>query len=628
MTGHFTRRGFMQLTGLALGSIYLPRLSAAEIDGPIARPKGPQHGMSVFGDLKYPAGFSHFSYVNPDAPKGGLLSETGSTTAYNGAQDNFDTLNGYILKGNAAQRLDLNFDTLMVRAFDEPDAVYGLVAETAAFGNDGHDVIFTLREAARFHDGSKLTAEDVAFSLLLLKKEGHPLISQNMREVKDAIAETANRVRVTFSGKEARDLPLMLATLPIFSKAFYTANVFDKTTLVPPLGSGPYRIGQVEVSRSINYDRVEDYWARDLNVNRGRYNFARIRFEVFRDRTAEFEAFKAGQYLLREDFTAKDWATGYDFPAAKDGRVRRLTTPDHSPSGAQGWFINLRRAQFQDVRVREALSCAFDFQWMNKNLFYGAYTRTRSFFENSPLMAEGLPTPGELALLEPYRAQLPAAVFGEPVTPPVSDGSGQDRKLLRQAGALLDAAGWKVVDGVRQNAQGAPLEIEFLQDEPMWERICGSFIKNLKLLGVKASIRIVDGAQYQDRMKNYDFDLTVQRYSMSPTPGVEIHSFWGSQMAPVPGGNNLAGIADPVIDALIEKIIDAENREDQTVATHALDRVLRAGWYWVPQWFKSVHTLAFWDIYDHPAEPPAYDRALEDSWWVDATRAAKLGIGG
>lgn len=623
---HLSRRDFMGLAGLALGAIYMPRLQAAETGKATPWPKGRQHGMSVFGDLKYPATFTHFDYVNPDAPKGGTLSEIGPTASYNGAYDTFDTLNGYILKGNGAQRLDLNFDTLMVRAFDEPDAMYGLVAETVEFSNDGHELVFELRENACFHDGTPLTADDAAFSLMLLKKEGHPLISQNMLEMKSALAETPHRLRIVLSGNQARDLPLMLASLPIFSKAYYGSNIFNATTMKPPLGSGPYRIGRVDAGRSITYERVKDYWARDLNVVRGQHNFDQIRFEFYRDRTAQFQAFKAGQYMLREEFTAKDWATGYDFPAVKDGRVKQLTTPDKTPSGAQGWFINLRRAKFKDARVREALSHAFDFEWVNRNLFYESYKRTRSFFENSPLMASGLPSAGELALLDPWRAQLPESVFGEPVTPPVTNGSGQDRTLLHRAAVLFDSAGWKIVDGVRQNADGEPLAIELLHDDPMWERVCGNFIKNLKLLGVAASIRLVDSAQYQDRLKNYDFDLTVQRYSISPTPGIEILSYWSSAIANVPGGRNLSGISDPVVDALIEKIIAATDRDEQTMMTHALDRVLRAGWYWVPQWFKGVHNIAFWDIYAYPETPPTYDRALEATWWEDGNKAAKLGV--
>ncbi|HEX7777417.1 MAG TPA: extracellular solute-binding protein, partial [Parvibaculum sp.] len=341
-----------------------------------------------------------------------------------------------------------------------------------------------------------------------------------------------------------------------------------------------------------------------------------------------FEAFTAGHYYFREEFTSKVWATQYDFPAVKDGRVKLETLPDHTPSGAQGWFLNMRRDKFQDARVREALTLAFDFEWANKNFFYGLYKRTASFFENSPMRATGVPDAAELTVLEPYRATLAPEIFGPVFTPPVGDGSGQDRKLLRHAAELLDQAGWRIVGGVRQNAKGEALTIEFLGDDPLFERIEGPFIKNLKLLGIAAHSRVVDSAQYQDRLKSFDFDVTVQRYQMGLTPGIELRGYWNSDFAKVSGSRNLSGISDPVIDALIEKTIAAETRPEQIVLARALDRVLRAGKYWVPQWYKASYALAYWDIYGRPATPPLYDRGVEHTWWVDAARAAKLGIKG
>ncbi|WP_367273694.1 extracellular solute-binding protein [Parvibaculum sp.] len=395
---------------------------------------GPRHGLSIFGELKYPKGFAHFDYVDPKAPKGGTLSEMPSVSAYNASLLTFDTLNGYILKGNAPVRLDLIFDTLMARAFDEPDAVYGLVAESVEVMEKGDRLIFRLREGARFHDGTKLTAEDAAFSFMLLKTKGHPLISLNLREMKKAEALDARTLAVTFTGKQTRDLAIFVAgTLPIFSKAFYTAHKFE-ATLEPPLASGPYKIGAFKAGDNITYERVADYWARDLNVNVGSWNFDRVRFEFYRDRTSGFEAFSAGHYLFREEFTSKVWATQYDFPAVKDGRVKLLTLPDHTPSGAQGWFINARREKFADSRVREALTLAFDFEWTNKNLFYGLYKRTSSFFENSPMRAEGLPGADEMKLLRGGMENL-----GRPA--PQRQGRGADGRISRRRSGVPEGRG-------------------------------------------------------------------------------------------------------------------------------------------------------------------------------------------
>ena len=618
------RRDVLGLMGASLGAALLPSpLHAA------TNPAGRRHGLSIFGDLKYPRGFAHFDYVDPQAPKGGTLSQMPANGGYNVSLLTFDTLNGFILKGNAPAGLDYIFDTLMTRALDEEDAVYGLVAESVEIADKGNRYVFRLREEARFHDGAPLTAADAAFSFMLLKEKGHPLISLNLREMKAATALDRKTLAIDFTGMQTRDLPIFIAGgLPIFSKAYYTTHAFDETSLEPPLGSGPYRIGAFKAGSTITYERVEDYWARDLNVNVGQWNFDRIRFEFYRDRTSGFEAFSAGQYLFREEFTSKVWATQYDFPAVKDGRVKLVTLPDHTPSGAQGWFINTRREKFSDPRVREALTLAFDFEWTNRNLFYGLYTRTASFFENSPMRAEGMPSPEELKLLEPWKKTLPPAVFGPAVSPPVTDGSGHSRETLRRAASLLEEAGWKIEGGTRKNGKGETLSIEFLGDDPIFQRVEGPYIRNLNQLGIVAQSRIVDSAQFQDRIKSYDFDLTVQRYTMRLTPGIEMRSYWSSEFARTDGGLNLSGISDPAIDALIEIVIAAPTRAEQIVAARALDRVLRAGHYWVPQWYKASYALAFWDIYDRPKTLAKYDRAVERTWWVDAARAEKLGLKG
>ncbi|MGI9382416.1 MAG: extracellular solute-binding protein, partial [Methyloligellaceae bacterium] len=424
------------------------------------------HGLSAFGELKYPADFKHFDYVDPKAPKGGRLSMIGTAGVIT-----FNSLNGYILKGDAAQGLSYLFDSLMVRADDEPDAMYGLVAHSVELSEDRKIATFSLRPEARFADGSPVTAEDVAFSLKTIKEKGHPRLALPLRDVAEATALGLHTIRYRFVGERTRDLPLIVASLPVLSKAYYTTQRFDQTTMEPPLGSGPYKVESFAQGRYILYRRRDDYWAKDLPVNRGRFNFDELRYEYFRDRTAEFEALKANVYDLREEFTSKTWMTEYDIQQVRSKRLLRLELPDQRPSGAQGFFINTRRAKFSDVRVRQALDYAFDFEWTNKNQFYDLYIRTHSFFENSDMKASGKPTGDELALLEPYRKSLPKAVFGEIYAPPVSNGSGQDRGNLRKASRLLKAAGWTVKDGRRVDAKGEQLSVEFLLFSKTFERI-------------------------------------------------------------------------------------------------------------------------------------------------------------
>ncbi len=578
----------------------------------------PKHGLSAFGDLGYPTDFEHFAYANPDAPKGGDFSMIDW-----GGVGTFNSLNNYLLKGDAAEGLGLLFDTLMTPATDEPDAVYGLVAESTEVGDDGLSVTFHLRPEARFSDGSKLTADDVVYSFDVLKEKGHPIYRQTLRDVVKAEALDPATVRYTFKGDLVRDLPLAVSGLPIFSKTYYATHKFDKTTLDPPLGSGPYLVDHMAQGRTIVYRRNPDYWGRALPVNRGRWNFDKIRIEYFRDRTAGMEAFKAGFYDLREEFTSKVWATEYDFPALRAGRVTKEILPDETPSGTQGFFINTRRDKFKDPRVREALGLAFDFEWTNRNMFYGLYIRTESFFENSAMEAAGEPSVQERALFEGLGADVPEAALAAAKLPPKSDGSGQDRKLLLAAGKLLDEAGWTVKNGVRVNAEGKPFTIEFLTYETTFERVIAPYVKNLKLLGIDARIRKVDPAQYQQRLKGFDFDIITQRYIMRNTPGVELRSYFGSSAANTDGSLNLAGIADPAVDALIERVVAAKNREDLITAARALDRVLRAGHYWVPHWYKASNSIAYWDKFSRPETKPRFDRGILDTWWFDEAKAAK-----
>lgn len=583
------------------------------------------HGMSAFGDLKYSKDFVQFDYVKVDAPKGGLFSTIPSSRSYNQSFQTFNSLNAFILKGDGAVGMEQTFTALMARSGDEPDAMYGLAASGVRISADGLTYRFKMRPEARFHDGSRLTAQDAAFSLNILKEKGHPIIRQQMRDVIKAEAPDDGTLVVIFAPNRARDVPLYVASLPIFSRAYYAKRPFEESTLETPLGSGPYKVGKFEVGRFIEYDRVKDWWGRNLPVAKGAFNFDTVRYEFYRDRDVAFEGFTARNYLYREEFTARVWATRYDFPAVKDGRVKRETLPDETPSGAQGWFINMRRDQFKDPRVREALGCAFDFEWTNKTIMYGAYARTVSPFQNSDLMAKGPPGPDELKLLEPFRGQVPDEVFGEPFVPPVSDGSGQDRALLRKAAHLLQQAGWIIKDGKRVSPSGQRFTLEFLLDEPSFQPHHAPYIKNLGVLGIDASLRVVDPVQYRARRDDFDFDVTIERFSMASTPGEALRTFFSSQAAAIKGSNNLAGVASPVLDALIERIIAAGSRDELRIACHAFDRVFRAGRYWVPQWYRDNHPIAYWDVFGRPPKIPRYAGVgVPDLWWSDAARASRL----
>ena len=575
------------------------------------------HGISAFGDLKYPADFPNFDYVNVKAPKGGVFSTVPSTRAFNQSFSTFNSLNAYILKGDGAQGMGMTFSPLMVRAADEPDAMYGLVAKSVQISGDGLTYRFTLRPEARFHDGSQLTARDAAFSLTTLKSKGHPLISQQLRDMAKAEATDDAKLVVTFAEKRGRDVPLLVAGLPIFSQAYYATRPFDESSLDIPLGNGPYKVGRFEVGRYIELDRVKDWWGADLPVSRGFYNFDTVRFDFYRDRDVAFEGFTGRNYLFREEFTSRTWNTRYDFPAVVDGRVKRETLPDDTPSGAQGWFLNTRREKFKDPRVREALGNAFDFEWTNKSIMYGAYQRTVSPFQNSDMMASGPPSPEELALLEPFRGQVPAEVFATPYVPPTSDGSGQDRTLLRRAIQLLNDAGCVIKDGKRLTAQGEPFKVEFLLDEPTFQPHHMPYIKNLGTLGIEANLRVVDPVQARARRDDFDFDLMIERFSFSTVPGDSLRSFFSMQSATTRGSNNLAGISDPVVDALMNGVIAADTRAKLVFAARALDRVIRAGRYWVPQWYSGSHRLAYWDVFGHPANLPKYiGVGAPDLWWA------------
>ena len=579
-----------------------------------------RHGISTFGDLKYPADFKHFEYVNPNAPKGGRISTTPT-----GGSLSFDSFNPFILKGDAASGLGLLFDSLVSSSGDEPDAAYGLVAHAIEVADNKMSATFYMRPEAKFSDGTQVTADDVVFSFNALKEKGHPQYRFVLRDVVKAEALDKHTVRYSFKGALVRDLPLTVGGLSILSKTYYETRDFTKTTLdEAPLGSGPYLLSDHRSNAYVSYRRRNDYWAKDLPVNVGRYNFDEIRYNYAKDRTASFIAFTGGEYDLREEFTSKRWATEYSFPAVKDGRVKLLTLPDQNPSGTQGWFLNTRRKKFSDPRVRRALGYAFDFEWSNKNLFYGLYNRTASYFENSQLKATGKPTPEELALLGPFKDQLPAGVLDSVETPPVSDGSGRDRKLLREADKLLRSAGYTMKGGKRVNAAGEQLSFEFIRVESAFDRIISPFIKNLRALGIESRIRPVDSAQYERRRKSFDYDIAIQRYVMSKTPGIELRGYFSSRTADIDGSQNLSGIKNPVVDALIDKAISAKSRQELTTVARALDRVLRAYNFWVPHWYKAAHNIAYWDKFARPKVKPKYARGILDTWWYDPEKAAKL----
>ena len=583
------------------------------------------HGLSSFGDLKHGPDFKHFPYVDPAAPKGGNLVLQIRQTLGNQNFDTFNTFNVYVLRGDGAAGMPATFDSLMAAAGDEPDSVYGLVARSVRISPDKLTYRFLLRPEARFHDGSKVTARDVAFSLRTLKEKGHPTFRLILRELTAAEAEADDVLRVQFAPNRSRDAHLAVAGMPIFSAAWWQGRDFEAATLEPPVGSGPYKVGRFEQGRFIELERVPDYWGKDLPVNVGQNNFDRIRYEYFRDRTVAFEAFKNGTITFHEEFTSRTWATGYDFPAARDGRVKRDELPLDAPAPIQGWYFNLRRDPFKDPRIREALALAFDFEWTNANIMFGSYRRTTSFFENSDMKAVGMPSPEELKLLEPFRDRLPASVFGEPYVPPVSDGSGQDRRLLRRADELLRDAGCKREGGALKLPNGKPFEIEFLDFQPSLQPHTQPYQANLRRLGIEARSRIVDAAQYQRRMDEYDFDVASRALVGAPTPGDALRVVYGSESGKSPGSQNIAGIDHPAVDALIERIEKAETRGALNLACRALDRVLRAGHYWVPMWFKPADWVAYWDMYAHPETRPRFSSGAPGTWWYDAEKAKRIG---
>ena len=578
----------------------------------------PAHGVAMHGDVKYPPDFTHFEYVDPDAPKGGTMTYSAIGT--------FDSLHPYILRGQPAAGLGVLVETLTRRSNDEAFTEYGLLAESIEMPEDRSWVAFTLRPEARWHDGEPVTVDDVIWSLETLKTKGHPFYRAYYANVVSAREEGERRVVFEFDGGINRELPLIVGQMPILPKHYWETRDFEASTLEPPLGSGPYRVARVDPGRSITYERVEDYWGADVPVNRGRFNFDTIRYEYFRDSNVALEAFKAGQYDFRVENTARLWATAYTGPGIDAGLIRREEISDESGTGMQGYVFNTRRAIFEDPLVRRALAYAFDFEWSNKTLFFDQYARSYSYFSNTELAATDLPDERELAMLEPFRDQLPPEVFTAVYEPPSTDGSGELRGNLRTAFELLQEAGWEVDRATRKLVHaetGRPMRFEILLVNPAFERITGPFLRNLERLGIDATMRTVDTAQYQNRMDAFDFDMAVSVWGQSLSPGNEQRDFWSCEAAATPGSRNLAGICDPVVDAMIERVIQAEDRDELVASTRALDRVLLKGHYVIPHWYSPVTRVAYWDKFARAPIDPRYGLDL-NAWWVDPARAQRV----
>ncbi|WP_191488963.1 extracellular solute-binding protein [Pseudomonas sp. FEN] len=568
----------------------------------------PQHALTLYNEPpKYPANFQHLDFVNPDAPKGGTFRQS--------AMGGFDSLNPFITKGVPADGLDLIYDTLLRHGLDEPFSEYGLVAEKIERAPDNSWVRFYLRPEARFHDGHPMRAEDVVFSFQTLMKDGAPLYRTYYADIDEAIAEDPLRVLFKFKRTSNRELPLILGQLPVLPKHWWASRDFNKGNLEFPLGSGPYKLAEVRAGRSVRYERVKDYWAKDLPINRGFYNFDAMVMDYYRDGTVALEALKAGQFDYWLENSAKNWANAYNTPAVAQGRLIKEQIPNRNPTGMQGFIYNLRKPMFQDIRVREALSLLFDFEWTNKQLFNGAYHRTRSYFENSEMAATGLPDAAQLAILEPLRGRIPEQVFSQAFEPSVCDASGMIRPQQRRAYQLLQEAGWRIVDDKMVDPQGKPVSIEFLLAQTDFERVLLPFKRNLADLGIDLVIRRVDVSQYINRLRSRDFDMVVGSFPQSNSPGNEQREFWKSSSADKPGSRNLMGLKDPAVDELVEALIDSDSRQSLVEHARALDRVLQWGYYVIPNWHIKTWRVAYWDHIGHPKLSPAYDIGV-NTWWI------------
>lgn len=570
------------------------------------------HAIAMHGEAKYGPDFKQFDYTSTAAQKGGAIKLHSIGT--------FDSLNPYAPKGNPADDLQLIYDTLTTSSADEPFTQYGLLAKTIEYPADRSWVIYHLDPEARFHDGTPLTAEDVEFSFHLLMEKGLPFFSFYYADVINVEVLSEHRIKFSFKPGTSPETLLITGQLPVLPKHFWQDKDFASSALITPLGSGPYRIAKVDPGRSIRYERVKDYWGANKPTQKGMYNFDRITIDYYRDDVVALEAFKAGEYDYRYEQTAKLWATAYDSAALRSGRIIKEDIAHHNPSGMQSFAFNLRKPLFQNLNLRQAIALAFDFEWTNRNLFYGAYKRSYSFFSNSELAATTLPSAEELALLEPYRDQLPDEVFTEIYQPPISSGDQNNRNNLRAAKRLLDEAGYKVVNNQLMTPDGKqPVIFEILLYSPAFERVSNPFAQNLKKLGINVNISRVDTSQYINRLRNFDFDMVTQVFPQSMSPGNEQRDYWSSSAATTPGSRNVIGIANPVVDALVDNIIEAQTREALVTACHALDRVLLHMHYVIPHWHSSTHRIAYWDKFQHPDVSPDYDPVYSVglmTWWA------------
>ena len=589
-----------------LAFVAIPVFSPASAAG-TAEPK---HGIAMHGEPKYPAGFSHFDYVNAEAPKRGTVK---MAVVANG----FDSFNPFDIRGVAAAGIsDYLYDTLLESSDDEPFSAYGLIAESLETPDDRSYVVFNLRQQARFQDGEPITAEDVKFSFETLTTRGHPFFRNYYADVSKVTIEGSHRVRFDFSGTSNRELPLILGQMPILPAHYWKDREFGENGLTPPVGSGPYRIGSFEAGRSITYQRVDDYWARDLGVRKGRFNFDRIIYDYYTDDTVALEGFKAGSFDFRLESSAKNWATAYTGEKFENGTIIKEAIEHHRPTGMQGFAFNTRREVFFDPLVREALAYGFDFEWTNKNLFFGQYTRTDSYFENSELASTGLPRGRELEILEAFRGQLDDDVFTEEYTPPETDGQSGLRQNLKTALELLRKAGYEIRDGKMVHGKtGEPLAFEILLFQKSFERVVLPFKNNLARLGIDMAVRLVDSNQYIQRLREFDYDMITQVIGQSDSPGNEQREYWHSSTADAKGSRNYMGVSDPVVDELVSMVIQAPDREELVHRVRALDRVLLNGHYVIPHWHLTRDRIAYWNFLQRPAETPKNGVDL-NNWWA------------
>ena len=609
MVGIYKINGFC----LILLSLFLSYETKTYAEEPTER-----HAIAMHGSPKYPSNFQHFDYVNPNAPKGGEV--------INEATGTFDSFNAFILKGIPAAGIGLIYDSLMVGSSDEAFTNYGLLADSVIVPEDRSWVTFNLHPKARWHDGTPVTPEDVIWTFETLLKKGHPFFRVYYGDVKDVVKTGSRQVRFNFPGSTNRELPLILGQISILPKHYWTDRDFSKTTLEPPLGSGAYKIRNFEAGRNVTYERVENYWAKDLPVKKGQSNFDELRYEYYRDKEVATEAFKSGAFDFRSENSAKRWATQYDFPAKKAGKVRKLLIPHERPTGMQGFIFNTRKPFFNDSRVREAIAYAWDFEWTNKTIMFGAYKRTNSYFSNSELSsAGGLPKGEELEILQRFRSQLPPELFTRIYKAPQTDGSGNIRSNLRKALKLLREAGWSVSDGKLRNTLGDVFAFELLLRQPSMEKLALPLKQNLERLGINMRIRTVDVAQYQQRTDTFDFDMIVGGIGQSLSPGNEQRDFWHSSNAGKPGSRNQIGIVDPVVDALVELVVEAPDRESLIARTRALDRVLLWGHYVIPHFHLQAARLVFWDKFGRPANTAKYSSGFPSTWWVDKVKNKNIG---